>query len=174
MRVPGWLVATVRRHRANYSLQPHGGPGTRWGPHLPPGTERRLRSHAPGTVHIVLDVQERVTHRPGGQGVAGSHAAVPTVSRVFSNVFVPQESPQESQPPLRSDPVRHATDRGPRRPTRACADTAALARAISILKQGRGPAASLAGACQDRDAPARRLIDLCSTSGSPYRPGSPR
>jgi hypothetical protein len=33
----------------------------------------------------------------GGQGVAGSNPAVPTGNRLFSNVFIPQESPQESQ-----------------------------------------------------------------------------
>src|SRR5262249_45145744 len=44
----------------------------------PSGTERRPRSCTFSAVHIVLDVHERVTHRPGGQGVAGSNPAVPT------------------------------------------------------------------------------------------------
>jgi hypothetical protein len=42
----------------------------------------------------------------GGQGVAGSNPAVPTGSRVFSNILMPRKSRRKSQTPCKTAPYR--------------------------------------------------------------------
>ena len=63
---------------------------------------------------------------PGGQGVAGSNPAVPTGSRIFSNVFMSYREPAKEPISLRNDLLRPCADRVPRCPTRAFATTAEL------------------------------------------------
>src|SRR5262249_41864845 len=46
------------------------GLGTRWGPHIPRGTERRPRSCTCSAAHIVLDVHEQGNPPSWGQAVA--------------------------------------------------------------------------------------------------------
>ena len=62
----------------------------------------------------------------GGQGVAGSNPAVPTGSRIVSNVFMPYREPAKEPISLRNDLLRPCADRVPRCPTRAFATTAEL------------------------------------------------
>ena len=62
----------------------------------------------------------------GGQGVAGSNPAVPTGSRIFSNVFMSYREPAKEPISLRNDLLRPCADRVPRCPTRAFATTAEL------------------------------------------------
>ena len=64
---------------------------------------------------------------PGGQGVAGSNPAVPTGNRVFSNIVTPLKSQQRANLLCNGPPA----NRVPRRPYRACANTAEPTKAHS-------------------------------------------
>jgi hypothetical protein len=119
--------------------------GTSWGPHTPRSAERQSLSRTPSTVHNAFDVQERLTHRPGGQGVAGSNPTVPTGSLGFSNLFLSQESPQEGRSSCETPPK--GTQPRPRRTTRAIVDTeepaTSASEGIKDRERGRDPAAQV-------------------------------
>lgn len=95
--------------------------------------------------HSPTDQSKRLDPCPGGQRVAGLNPAVPTGSKVFSNIFMPLPEPAK-EPSHREIALLDArADHVPRPPTRAFPSTAEPAKpAVKESKSAEPPQACTA------------------------------